>query len=97
MAEGATKTTLELPDDLVRELKLRAVTENRRIKDVATDALRKGLVEGEHETRDVRRRVEFPLVRTVRKANPGEDLTPEGIVDILLDQEVEWARGAADR
>ena len=37
------KTTLELPDDLVREIKLRAVHEGRKLKDVIADLLRTGL------------------------------------------------------
>lgn len=37
------KTTLDLPDDLVQELKLRSVHERRKMKDVAADALRSGL------------------------------------------------------
>lgn len=37
------KTTLELPDDLVKEIKLRAVHEGVRLKDMAADLLRAGL------------------------------------------------------
>jgi hypothetical protein len=37
------KTTLELPDALVREIKLRAVHEGRKLKDVIADLLRAGL------------------------------------------------------
>ncbi len=37
------KTTLDLPDDLVKELKLRSVHERRKLKDVAAAALRRGL------------------------------------------------------
>lgn len=37
------KTTLDLPDDLVLELKLRSVHERRKLKDVAAAALRRGL------------------------------------------------------
>lgn len=37
------KMTLNLPDDLVRELKLRSELERRTLNDVATDALRNGL------------------------------------------------------
>lgn len=40
---GSMKTTLDLPDDLVRELKLRSVHERRKLKDVAAAALRRGL------------------------------------------------------
>jgi len=37
------KTTLDLPPDLVREIKLMAVNEGRKLKDVISDLLRKGL------------------------------------------------------
>jgi plasmid stability protein len=37
------KTTLDLPDDLVREVKLRALHEGRKLKDAVADLLRKGL------------------------------------------------------
>ena len=37
------KTTLELPDDLVLEMKLRAVRERRKLKDVAAEVFRRGL------------------------------------------------------
>lgn len=40
---GSMKTTLDLPDDLVQELKLRSVHERRKLKDVAAAALRRGL------------------------------------------------------
>jgi plasmid stability protein len=41
------KTTLDLPEDLVMEMKLRAVRERRKLKDVATDIFRRGLNSGE--------------------------------------------------
>lgn len=37
------KTTMELPDDLVQELKLRSVHERKKLKDVAAQAIRRGL------------------------------------------------------
>jgi hypothetical protein len=37
------KTTLDLPADLVREIKLIAVNEGRKMKEVAADLLRRGL------------------------------------------------------
>jgi hypothetical protein len=40
---GSVKTTLDLPPDLVREIKLMAVNEGRKLKDVISDLLRKGL------------------------------------------------------
>jgi hypothetical protein len=37
------KTTLELPDDLVKEIKLLAVQEGKKLKDTVADLLRQGL------------------------------------------------------
>jgi plasmid stability protein len=45
------KTTLHLPDDLVREIKLRAVREGKKLKDEVADLLRKGLAAGASEAR----------------------------------------------
>lgn len=40
------KTTLDLPDDLVREIKIRAVHERKKLKDAIAEYLRKGLAAG---------------------------------------------------
>ena len=40
------KTTLELPDDLVKEIKLGAVNEGKKLKDAVADLLRTGLANG---------------------------------------------------
>ena len=37
------KTTIDLPADLVQEMKLRAVNERRKLKDVASEIFQKGL------------------------------------------------------
>ncbi len=37
------KTTMDLPDELVREVKLRAVVQRRAVKDLVADLLREGL------------------------------------------------------
>ena len=40
---GNMKTTLDLPSDLVQEIKLRADNEGKKLKDVISDLLRRGL------------------------------------------------------
>jgi hypothetical protein len=40
------KTTLDLPADLVKEVKLRAVHEGKKLKDAVAELLRKGLTAG---------------------------------------------------
>ena len=42
---GVVKTTLELPDDLIRRIKLRAVHRNRRLKDEIAQLLESGLAQ----------------------------------------------------
>jgi plasmid stability protein len=37
------KTTLDLPDDIVREMKLRALMQGRTLRDLVTEFLRQGL------------------------------------------------------
>ena len=37
------KTTLDLPDALVKEVKVRAVQEGRKLKDAVAELLRRGL------------------------------------------------------
>jgi hypothetical protein len=38
------KTTLELPDDLVKEVKLHALRQGKKLKEAVADLLRQGLV-----------------------------------------------------
>ncbi len=40
---GCMKTTLDLPDELIREVKLRAVHQGRTVKDLVAEFLRQGL------------------------------------------------------
>ena len=37
------KTTLDLPDDVLREMKLRALMQGRTLRDLAAEFLRQGL------------------------------------------------------
>jgi plasmid stability protein len=88
------KTTLDLPDDLMREVKIRAVKENRKLKDEIADLLRHGLSRRSAEPRAVGQRVQLPLVECSHEARPGEELTPERVADVLLEQESEAQRGS---
>ena len=81
------KTTLDLPDDLVRAVKIRAVEENRRLKDTIADLLRRGLATERGKPANVRRRLKLPLVECAHEARPGEEMTPERVVEVLLDEE----------
>ena len=40
------KTTLDLPDELMREVKIRAVHEHKKLKDTIAELLKKGIAAG---------------------------------------------------
>lgn len=81
------KTTLDLPDDLMRAVKIRAVQENRKLKDMVADLLRRGLSQNTEAPRNARSRVRLPLVETVHPAAPVHEITPDRAAEILLDEE----------
>jgi len=87
------KTTLDLPDDLMKDIKIRAVKENRKLKDAIADLLRRGLSQKIVEPPTVRHRVDLPLVRCAHEARPGEEMTPERAAELLLEEESESNRG----
>jgi len=89
------KATFDLPNDLLREMKLRAVHENRKLKDVVEEILRRGLAHREPSRHSVRRRVKLPLIQCGHPAAPKDELTADKAADLLLKQEVEWLHEAA--
>jgi plasmid stability protein len=91
------RTTLDLPDDLMRSVKIRAVHENRSLKDVIADLLRRGLAEEPSASRAVRNRVRLPLVQCARPAKPDEEMTPERVAELMLEEEAKVASGGHDR
>lgn len=88
------KTTLELPDDVVRAVKIRAVQENRKLKDMIADLLRRGLAQEPRVSAGIRSRVKLPLVECAHPARPGEEVTPQRAADALLEEEAGWHRDA---
>jgi plasmid stability protein len=91
------KTTIDLPDALVKQVKLRALHEGRKLKDAVADLLRKGLAAGGSTnavsgepliTTD--KKTGLPVIQCRTAASPQEELTPERLADLLLAQEVEW-------
>jgi plasmid stability protein len=99
--DGRMKTTLNLPDALVKQVKIRAVREGRKLKDAVADLLRKGLsvvadkepkVQAPRITRD--KKTGLPLIECEQAAAPQDEMTPERVADILLAQEVEWHHAA---
>jgi plasmid stability protein len=88
------RTTVDLPDDLARAVKVRAVEENRNLKDTIADLLRRGLVRSEERSPKVRRRLKLPLVDCAHDARPSEEMTPERVSEVLLDEEAAPHRAA---
>jgi len=86
------KTTVELPEELLREIKLRAVMENRRIKDVVAEALKRGLSRAPEASVEVSRRVRLPLVECAHPAQAENEMTPERTSEILLAEEADDSR-----
>lgn len=87
------KTTLELPDELMRQVKMHAVRENRKLKDVVADLLRRGLVAQSEAATAAPRRVQLPLIRGAHPARPEDEMTPERLADALLEQDIQTAAG----
>lgn len=86
------KTTLDLPDDVMRAVKIRAVEENRRLKDTIADLLRRGLAQQPGGSAPVRKRVKLPLVECAHEARPDAGMTPERVAEALLEEEAGWHR-----
>lgn len=89
------KTTLELPDELMRAAKIRAASEGRRLREVMADLIRRGLEDASGQGGEIQNRVEFPLVRCAHAATPAEAIDPERVAQILADEEVQAYRGSA--
>lgn len=79
------KTTLDLPAELVRAMKLRAVHEGRKLKDVAAELLERGL-KAEFPSEPLREKhaVRFPLFPSSPDA-PASKMTTEEL--LALEQE----------
>ncbi len=95
------KTTLDLPDELVRQVKLLALQEGRKLKDAMAELLRRGLAATRTMSAEVQepviskdKRTGRPLIRCKKAALAHQELTPERVADILLAQETEWHHAA---
>jgi hypothetical protein len=56
---GAMKTTLDLPDDLMREVKIRAVHEQKKLKDMIAEFIRKGMSASKNRARKISKPVKL--------------------------------------
>ena len=92
---GFMKTTLDLPHELVKEVKLRALNENLKLKDAVAELLRKGLAApdvnrggsvGSGLKKD--RKTGLPVIECRRAAT--QEITPKRTAEILLEQDLKW-------
>lgn len=81
------KTTLDLPDDLMREIKVRAAQQDRKLKDAIAELLRLGLGQQDAGPAEVRHRVDLPLVQCRHAATPEQEMTPARVAEVLLAEE----------
>ena len=96
------KTTLDLPDDLVKTIKVRAAMQGTKLKDTVADLLRQGLAAESQQNGDQERAIistdsitGLPIVVCRHPAAAGMELTPDRVADTLLDQEVTWHEQAS--
>ena len=89
------KTTLDLPDELMRAAKIRAATEGRRLKDVVADLMRSGLAQEGAGAAKVRRKVRLPLVECAHGASPATEMTPARLAELLGDDDAAAAHASA--
>ncbi len=79
------KTTIDLPEDLVREMKFRAVREGRKLRDVAEEVFRRGLA-APAPVAGVRQRVKLPIIPAPAGAKPFE-LSGDRLLELEMDAE----------
>jgi hypothetical protein len=73
----------------MQQIKVRAASEDRRLKDLMADLLRRGLADEERNAASkAGHRVELPLIKG-HPAQPGQELTPQRVAEILMDEEAE--------
>lgn len=90
------KTTIDIPDPLMRDVKLRAVHEGKKLKEIVADLLRKGLDSPVHDLGERESCVTFdaeltlPVIRCHHPAAPSSRLTPNRLSNILIEQEATW-------
>lgn len=77
------KTTLDLPDELVRAAKIRAVHEGHRLKDVMADLIRRGLAHDGQPATTCRQQVQLPLIQCSHPARAQDEMTPDRVAKVL--------------
>lgn len=83
------RTTLDLPDDLLRAVKILAAQEDRTLKDLIESLLRRALALGLAPSAPTSPRPRLPLVECRHEASPGEEMTPERVAAALFAEEAQ--------
>ena len=84
---GFVKTTMDLPEDLIREMKFRAVREGRKLRDVAEEVLRRGLAaQATPAGGSIRQRVKLPIIPCPPGAKPFE-LSGDRLLELATEAE----------
>lgn len=82
------KTTLDLPEEQVREMKVRAARQGRKLREVAAEIFQRGLALPENGGAEpVRHRVRLPLIPAPPGAPPMA-LTGADVDRLLGEQEI---------
>lgn len=95
------RTTVELPEDLLNEVKVRAAHDGREWTETVADLLRKGLAaealgSSELPGLSIQRhpRTGLPVIDCPFAAPDEMEATPDRVTDVLLRQEKEWGLAA---
>lgn len=78
------KTTIELPDELYRKVKMASARRGLTLKELLTEAIH-AMLKTTSRTNRTRRLSygEMPLLKGTRKAPAGKELTPQRVHEIL--------------
>jgi hypothetical protein len=91
------KTTLDLPPNLVRAMKVRAARDGRKLKEVAAEVVRAGLAAQTNSSGGLGPKVikdkktGLPVIQCRHAAKRDEEMTPERVAALLAEQEAGWA------
>ncbi len=78
------KTTIELPDDLIRRIKMQAASEGRSMKDLLTEVLNDLFRQNKKMKKmKILSHSEMPIIKGGHKARPDEEITPERVAQVL--------------
>lgn len=85
------KTTVELPDELYRTVKVTAARDGRSVKDLMVELLQRGLADRDRATEVPPHRVELPLLVGDPRRAQGSGLTPQEVAEALIADEADVA------